>query len=81
MAHHTVKLGERGRLVIPAETRAKLGLKAGDRLVVSERDGELRLLPVAARVRALRGAWSDLAPDRGLVEELIADRRAEGELE
>ncbi len=77
MAHRTVKLGERGRLVIPAETRRRLGLKPGDQLVISDRKDELRLLPVSARIKALRGAWADVAPDRGLADELIAERRKE----
>lgn len=77
MAHKTLKLGDRGRLVIPSETRTRLGLKPGDRLVMQEERGELRLLPLAARIEALRGAWSHVAPDRSLVDELIAARHAE----
>lgn len=77
MSHHTVTMGDRGRLVIPAETRRRLGLSAGDRLVLSDENGELRLLPVSARVKALCGGWADAASDRQLVDELIADRRNE----
>ena len=81
MSHQTVTLGERGRLVIPADTRRRLGLKTGDRLTVSEDDGALRLLPLSARISALRGGWSDRDPERNLVDELIADRRAEADIE
>ena len=81
MSHYTIRMGDRGRLVIPAEARARLGLKPGDRLLLDESEGELRLLPLPARVRALHGAWSEIAPDRSLVDELIAERRAEAERE
>lgn len=49
--------------------------------MLSDENGELRLLPVGARVKALRGGWADVAPERELVDELIADRRAEAERE
>jgi AbrB family looped-hinge helix DNA binding protein len=78
MSHVTLTLGDRGRLVIPAETRKRLDLKPGDRLVLREDEGDIRLLPVAARIDSLCGAWADLAgPGESLVEELIAERRAE----
>ncbi len=74
---HTVKLGDRGRLVIPADVRARLGLEPGDKLSLSERDGALQLMPVAARIESLRGAWTGTAAGRALGDELLADRRAE----
>jgi len=77
MAHKTLTLGERGRLVVPAETRKRLGLEAGDRLVMTEEGGGLRLLPLRERIEALRGAWAPLAPGRDLAGELIAERQAE----
>ena len=81
MSHKTITMGERGRLVIPADTRRRLGLSSGDRLVVDERDGELHLLPVTARIARLRGAWAEPATERVLSEELIRERRAEAERE
>jgi AbrB family looped-hinge helix DNA binding protein len=68
-------MGDRGRVVIPAETRKRLGLQEGDRFTVLEEDGAIRLLPLAERVRALRGAWAIYDPNRDLVEELRAERR------
>lgn len=62
-------------MVIPAEMRRELKLEPGDELQVSAVDGELRLLPLAERVRRLRGAYKDLTPGVSLADELIAERR------
>ncbi len=71
-------LGARGRLVLPAPIRKRLGLKEGDRLVLTlEPDGTLRLTSLREQVKKLRGLLKDLAPGRSLVDELIRDRRAE----
>ena len=77
MSHITVKMGDRGRVVIPSSVRRRLGLAPGDALVLSEHGDEIRLQPLARRVAALRGAYADLAPGRDLAAELIAERRAE----
>lgn len=81
MSHETATLDERGRVMIPARTRRRLGLSPGDRMLIEEERGGLRLLPLSARIQALRGAWADVAPGRSLVDELIADRRAEARRE
>lgn len=38
------KIGEGGRIVLPAEYRKALGLKPGDEVVLVLREGEVRLL-------------------------------------
>lgn len=81
MSHKTVRMGDRGRLVIPGEVRKRLGLAPGDRLLLSDEDGEIRLQPLAGRIGELRGAYADLAPDRSLADELVAERRAEAATE
>lgn len=44
----TVALGDRGQVTIPSRTRRRLGLKAGDPLLLEEReDGSLVLRPAA----------------------------------
>ena len=45
-----VKLGEDGAVVIPAEYRRKLGMKAGDPVELKIECGGLRVLPVEGRV-------------------------------
>jgi AbrB family looped-hinge helix DNA binding protein len=70
-------MGDRGRLVIPAEVRARLGLEAGAPLVLVETPHGVILttrIQAKALVREqLRGS--------SLVTELLADRRAEAAAE
>ncbi len=81
-AVYTVDVSARGRLVIPAAARRRLGLKEGDRLILTvEPDGSLRLRPAADAVRALQGLYRDLAPTRSLSAELVEERRREAERE
>ncbi len=73
----TVVMGKQGRLVVPAELRAALGLAAGDRLEVSLDGKRLVLIRPKDAIEELRGLLDDIAPGRDLVAELIAERRAE----
>jgi len=81
MAHRDrkVTVGDRGRLVLPADVRAELGLEAGTPLLLStEPDGSLRLRPYRAVAAQTRGLLNDLAPaEVSMVDELLAERRAE----
>lgn len=85
MAHRrfTVHLGERGRLVIPAEVRRSMGVKRGDLLALNlDENGEMFEVRTAAEVaRSARGLLRDLAPGADLTTELIEDRREEAERE
>lgn len=76
---YIAQLGERGRLVLPAQLRRALGLGAGDNVVLELEGEEVRLVPsrtVAARFRGLLG---ERFRERSLVDELIAERRGEAE--
>jgi len=79
MAHDrafAIQLGDRGRLVLPAELRERLNLRQGDQLLLTvETDGSLRLANVRQGVRATRGFYRARARHRSLVDELIAERR------
>lgn len=69
---YTVTMGDRGRLVVPAELRERAGLREGRPLVLVETDAGVVLLTreqLTARVRA------DLT-GLDLVDELLAERRA-----
>lgn len=71
-------MGDRGRLVLPASVRAELGLEPGARLVLRlEDDGSVRLRPYRAIAKECRGLFADIARESSLVEELLAERRAE----
>ena len=67
-----------GRVLLPAELRATLGVREGDELVGELRDGELRLM---SRATALRRAQSlvrlHVPVGTSLVDEMLAERRAE----
>ncbi len=78
---YTLHLGNRGRIVLPAEVRHRLDLKDGDRMTLTiEADGSLRLLSAREAARAGRGLLRRMLPDiegRSLSDELVAERRAE----
>jgi AbrB family looped-hinge helix DNA binding protein len=83
MSHiERVVVGDRGRLVLPASVRSALGLKRGTRMLLStETDGSLRLRPYRTVADESRGVFADLTGAGSLVDELLADRRAEAERE
>lgn len=70
---YAIKMGDRGRLVIPVELRAELGLEAGSPLIlINTPDGVL----LTTRAQALQRSREELQGP-SLVDELIADRRSE----
>ena len=72
------KLGEGGRLVIPAEYRKSLGLKTGDEVILVLEEGEVRLLtPQRAIQRAQALVRRYVPKGRSLVKELLEERREE----
>jgi AbrB family looped-hinge helix DNA binding protein len=74
------RLDERGRLVLPAEMRRRMGLRAGDEVRISEEaDGALRVESRRAAARALIGLAGSSA--ESVVEELRAERRREAAAE
>ncbi|BBY07232.1 AbrB/MazE/SpoVT family DNA-binding domain-containing protein [Mycobacterium noviomagense] len=73
----TLRLGKQGRLVIPAEIREALGLAPGDRVHVRLDGLRIVMERPADAIDELRALGRDKAPNRSLVEELLAERRAE----
>lgn len=75
---HT-NLGRAGRVVIPAPFRKALGLNVGDRLVLQLCEGEVRIYSLVEAVRRAEGSLRPpgIEPGRSLVDEFIAERRAE----
>ncbi len=79
---YTVVLGERGRIVLPAEIRGRLHIQPGDRLIITVDDkSELHIVTARELARRGVGLFKDLAPGRSLVDELIAERREEARRE
>jgi len=73
-------LGERGRIVLPARLRKRLGLHQGDLVLLSlDANGDVRLVSAREVARRSSGLYAHLAPGRSLVDELIAERHAEAE--
>lgn len=74
---YRARLGDRGRLVLPADLRRAAGLHEGDEFLISIESDGLRLVSRRELARAGRGAFAHFVPGRSIVDELIADRRAE----
>lgn len=73
-------LSQGGRVVVPKIFRAKLGVKEGDELIWMEVDGWIVLTSRRQQLEHAQALFAELFKDyRGssLVDELIADRRAE----
>jgi AbrB family looped-hinge helix DNA binding protein len=78
MKQRRLRIGENGRIAIPAAYRRELGMRPGDELIVRVEEGEIRLSsPKLALERARRILGRYLADGDGLADSLIADRRAE----
>ena len=72
-----VQLGAQGRLVIPARLREALRLKPGDRLVARKVGDSLVLERREAIERRLQDRFRHIPSEVSLVDELVAERRAE----
>ncbi|RRD04706.1 AbrB/MazE/SpoVT family DNA-binding domain-containing protein [Arachnia propionica] len=72
---YDLRVGDRGRVVLPAALRQELGLQQGDVLSVTLADGQL----VASTPRAALARIRARMKGSGVVEELLADRRREVE--
>ena len=71
-----VRVNENGRVVIPAAFRKALGIEAGDEVVLSIQDDELRITTQQRRIqRARRRARQYVKSGTSLVDELLAERR------
>jgi antitoxin PrlF len=82
MSKILAKLGEGGRLVIPAEYRRALGIEVGDELVLTLEEGALRVTTPREAIRRAQALVRSYVPEgRSLSDELIADRRRESPVE
>lgn len=71
----TLVLGRQGRLVIPADVRAALGLVPGDRIHLQVSGARIVLRRQEDAVAELRSLGAGIPRGRSLVEELLAERR------
>ena len=73
-----LKIGEGGRIVIPAAMRAEMLIKPGDTVTAEVEDGEFRIVSpkvLNRKVQALAEKYKK--PGESVVDELISERRAE----
>jgi AbrB family looped-hinge helix DNA binding protein len=78
----STKVTSGGRVVLPAEARAALGLTDGSSVRIRLEDGHLVIVPFMEILRKIQEKWRRLIPeDRSMVDEFIAERRAEAERE
>ncbi len=78
MTQVRTKIGEGGRIVIPAEYRQALGLQVGDEVILRLEGRELRIFTLNQAIKRAQELVSRSIPqDRSLADELIAERRRE----
>ena len=70
-----VEVGPKGRVVIPAAIRRRLGIQQGTRLTVLVDDEAVVLVPRGAIERRLNAIFSGVPAS--MADELIEERRAE----
>jgi AbrB family looped-hinge helix DNA binding protein len=73
----TLRLGKQGRVVIPADIRAALGLSPGDRIHVRLDGPRIVMEKPADAIDEIRALGREKATNRSLVDELLAERRTE----
>jgi antitoxin PrlF len=78
----TLTVGPAGRVLIPADIRIAMGIAEGDALVATLDGQELRLMSTKAALRKAQAMVAEYVPAHvSLVDDLIAERRREFELE
>ncbi len=82
MQQEMTRMGENGRLVIPAPIREAIGLKPGEPLAVTVDEYGLRIQTVRQQIAEARAALRKFVkPGRSIVAEFIAERRLEAKRE
>jgi AbrB family looped-hinge helix DNA binding protein len=76
-----VKVGEQGRIVIPARLRRDLGLKPGDELMARVKDGQLVLEELDHALQRVQDKIIAAGQGKSGVEELIQERLREARKE
>jgi AbrB family looped-hinge helix DNA binding protein len=72
-----VKVGPKGRVVVPAPIRRELGIEEGTELLARVEGDGIVLEPRSAAVKRIQALFAHIPRDVSLVDELIAERRQE----
>jgi AbrB family looped-hinge helix DNA binding protein len=78
---HIVRIGAKGRTVLPAALRTQLHIGVGDELVARAEDGRIVLETRDAIKARLRSLAATAKRDGRAVDRLLADRNADLDLE
>ena len=82
MASIKTKIGEGGRVVVPAKYRKALDLKPGDDVILVLENGEVRITTLPRVIQRAQEMVRRYNPEgRSLVDELIQERRDEANRE
>ena len=82
MSTTVVKIGQGGRIVLPAPIRKALGVTTGDDLILALSDGEVRMFTRREAIRRAQDLVRSYFPEgRMLSEELIRERKIEADRE
>ncbi|KAB2962894.1 MAG: AbrB/MazE/SpoVT family DNA-binding domain-containing protein [Thermoanaerobaculia bacterium] len=78
MSETVTRLGEGGRVVIPAAFRKAIGIQEGDPVILILREGEIAMLTAKQAVERAQAIVRKYVPKgKSLSAELIAERRRE----
>jgi AbrB family looped-hinge helix DNA binding protein len=78
LRRHSIRVGENGRMNLPAELRRRLGMTGAGKIMIEEYADRVEIVSLEqrlARVHALMKPY--LRPGDSMSEELIRERRAE----
>ena len=83
MQEHHVTMAPNGRIVVPSQVRATLGMESGGVFVMKVNDdGTIHLEPIINVIARVQNEMRQYIPDDvNLADELSADRRAEADNE
>jgi len=71
-----LRIGENGRIVIPAAVRKTLGVETGDEILLEREQDDFRITTQQRRIdRARRRIRKYIKPGTPLVDEFLAERR------
>ena len=78
LSRRSIPVAENGRMNLPADVRRRLGMKGAGRITIEEFEDHFEIRSFEQRMKLVRTLMEPyLQPGRSMVDELIAERRAE----